>query len=74
MAHRLDDLLSPAPAETAADRLRAALELFDTGVELVRARLRREDPEAPPTEIESRIRAWLRDVPPLRAPGYSARE
>jgi hypothetical protein len=49
MAHSLRDLVQPPPSETAADRLEAALALFDTGLDLVRAGLRREhSPRRPP--------------------------
>jgi hypothetical protein len=38
-----------------------ALSLFPLGLELTRARLRREDPEASPEVIEERLTAWLHE-------------
>lgn len=49
--------------DAAAARLRAALEMFDDGVALMRQNLRRADPEASEEEIERRLRAWLRHRP-----------
>lgn len=46
-----------------ADRLRAALDLHDLGVDLVRRRLQREDPGAAPEILEERVLAWLTDRP-----------
>jgi hypothetical protein len=50
-----------APTEerlTAADRLRTALELADLAEEMVRARLRREHPDASDDEIEALVDSW----------------
>jgi thiamine monophosphate synthase len=47
----------------AAARLRAALEMFDDGVAMMRQNLRRADPDAAEEEIERRLRAWLRHRP-----------
>lgn len=52
-----------ADLEAAARRLRLALDLFVTGEELMRQRLRREHPELSLAEIESRLEAWLRERP-----------
>jgi len=45
---------------TAAARLRAAIEMHDDGVEIMRRNLRRRYPSASPAEIEERLRRWLR--------------
>jgi hypothetical protein len=46
--------------ETATRRLRRAMELYEEGVEITRARLRRQFPDAPPQEISRRLGDWLR--------------
>lgn len=52
-----------AMSDDAAARLRAALEMFDDGVALMRQNLRRAHPDAAEDEIERRLRAWLRHRP-----------
>ena len=47
----------------AATRLRAAIEMFETGVEMMRQTLRRTNPGASEAEIEARLRAWLAERP-----------
>jgi hypothetical protein len=47
----------------AADRLRTALDLFDTGVRMRRAALKRELPHASEAELDERLAAWLRERP-----------
>jgi len=49
--------------EAAAARLRAAIEMSETGVEMMRQTLRRTHPELTELEIEARVRAWLMDRP-----------
>jgi hypothetical protein len=49
--------------EAAAARLRVALELFETGVEMKRQQLRRDHPDLTGDEIEARVAAWLRERP-----------
>jgi hypothetical protein len=49
--------------EAAAARLRVALELFETGVEMKRQKLRRDHPDLTGDEIERRVAAWLRERP-----------
>lgn len=51
------------PIETAADRLRAALEMYEVGEAMLRARLRRERPDASDDEIEAEVLAWLQRRP-----------
>lgn len=50
-------------SEAAAARLRAALAMFEAGVDLKRQTLRRENPGLTESEIEARLRAWLRERP-----------
>lgn len=52
-----------AMSHEAAVRLRAALELFDDGVAMMRLNLRRAHPDASEDEIERRLRQWLRHRP-----------
>jgi hypothetical protein len=58
----------PADSKTSStssisDAFRATLDLFDTGVDLMRQNLRRSHPEAGVEEIERRLRDWLRERP-----------
>jgi hypothetical protein len=46
-----------------ARRLRAALDLYQLGEQMQRARLRREHPDASVNEIESAVREWRRRRP-----------
>jgi hypothetical protein len=52
-----------ADEETAADRLLMTLELFEFGVEMMAANLRRRHPEATPSEIDRYLEAWLAERP-----------
>ncbi len=52
--------LSP---DVVQQRFRETLELFEVGLEMQRAQLRREHPEADDAEIEQLLRAWLRHRP-----------
>lgn len=49
--------------ETAAQRLRIALDLFEFGVDMMRQKLRREAPDATEDEIQTRLVAWLQERP-----------
>jgi hypothetical protein len=49
--------------EKAAARLRMALDLFETGVEMMRQKLRRDHPDLADHEVEARLRSWLRERP-----------
>lgn len=49
--------------DEAAQRLRLALDMFDVGEQMQRARLRREHPDASDEEIDAKVRAWLRRRP-----------
>jgi len=57
------ELMTP---ESAAQRLRLALDLFATGEALMRQRLRRVHPEWTEAHVESEIGTWLRDRPGAR--------
>lgn len=50
-------------SEQAAERLRVALDLADTGFELMRQNLRRRNPGASSEEIERLFVAWIADRP-----------
>jgi len=54
---------APDARDKAAARLRIALELFETGVEMMRQKLRRDHPGLADHEIEARVRAWLQERP-----------
>ena len=41
----------------------ATLDLFETGLRLMRQNLRRDDPEATDAEIDRRLGQWLRQRP-----------
>ena len=45
------------------EKLRLALDLFGSGVELKRQNLRREHPQLAPPEIEQMLREWLSTRP-----------
>ncbi len=55
--------MDPADTLSPVARLRLALDLFESGVALVRQRLRRERPSATEDEIEAAVVAWLRTRP-----------
>ena len=46
-----------------ADAFRTTLDLFDTGLALMRQNLRRSHPGASDEEIDLRLRQWLLDRP-----------
>ncbi|HWW83710.1 MAG TPA: hypothetical protein VNZ26_08925 [Vicinamibacterales bacterium] len=45
--------------QSVADAFRTTLDLFDTGLDLMRQNLRRTHPEASDDEIERLLREWL---------------
>lgn len=49
--------------ETAAERLRLALDMSEFGVRMLRARLRRSRPDAAQAEIEAAVQEWLTNRP-----------
>ena len=46
-----------------AEKLRTALDLAEAGLDVMRARVRRDDPAAAADVIERRLIAWLRERP-----------
>jgi hypothetical protein len=50
-------------SSTAAQAFRATLDLFETGVALMRQNLRRAHPEATEEEIDGLLASWLHDRP-----------
>jgi len=57
----------PAKGKTVSDAFRTTLDLFDTGLDLMRQNLHRSHPEARVEEIERLLRDWLRDRPGAEA-------
>jgi hypothetical protein len=53
-----------ADEETPGQRLEAALEMWEDGVALMRANLRRRMPSATEDELDAALDAWLCDRPP----------
>jgi hypothetical protein len=53
---------APAPSSP-ADAFKATLDLFETGVDLMRQNLRRRHPEADDREIDRLLQEWLVDRP-----------
>jgi hypothetical protein len=62
--------------ETASQRLRTALDLFEAGCEMKRMALRRQYPGLGADELERLLGAWLSDkpVPLAKVPGFRLRE
>lgn len=50
-------------ADDPAQRLLIALELHELGLEMMKQRLRREDPDASEAQLHERLAAWLHDRP-----------
>ena len=50
-------------ASTPEERLRIALDMADTGIEMKRMQVRREHPEWSDDEVAAAMRAWLTDRP-----------
>jgi Rv0078B-related antitoxin len=53
----------PSTPSSVADAFRTTLDLFDTGLDLMRQNLRRTHPEAGDEEIERLLLEWLQDRP-----------
>ena len=49
------------------DALRTTLDLFNTGLDLMRQNLRRDHPQANEDEIDRRLRQWLQARPGAEA-------
>ena len=58
---RFEDALDRLPDEqlTPRDKLLAALEMYEEGVELQRLVLHRRHPELGPQEVEEKLNRWL---------------
>lgn len=52
-----------ATTSSVADAFRTTLDLFDTGLDLMRQNLRRSHPESGDADIERLLRDWLLDRP-----------
>ena len=52
-----------SPPLSVADAFRTTLDLFETGLDLMRQNLRRSHPEAGEEDIERRLHEWLLDRP-----------
>ena len=46
-----------------SEKLRIALELYESGVAMMRETLKRENPEESEAQIEERLRRWIRHRP-----------
>lgn len=57
----------PSSTSPPAEAFRAALDLFDMGLLLMRQNLRRRYPDAAEPEIDSRLQQWLRHRPGAEA-------
>ncbi len=55
--------LSPAPALSPAERLKATIDLAEVGYEMMRENLRRRHPDASDDEIQTMLTAWLHERP-----------
>jgi hypothetical protein len=51
---------------SASERFRATLDLFETGLGVMRQNLRRAHPEATDAEVDRRLRQWLQQRPGAR--------
>ena len=54
----------PAEEEALRENLLLTLDMFESGLSLMRERLRREDPKISEEAIEEKLVAWLADRPP----------
>ena len=53
----------PSTPSSLADALQTTLDLFETGVDLMRQNLRRRHPEASDDDIDRLLQQWLLDRP-----------
>ncbi len=63
MSNALADLMFRPDAEGPADRLRVALDLHEAGMDLLREKMRRDEPTLTESELKERVSAWLLDTP-----------
>jgi uncharacterized protein (DUF2267 family) len=52
---------------SSGEALRTAMDLFETGLEIMRQKLRREHPDASDHELRERLRRWLHHRPGAEA-------
>lgn len=57
-------------ASSPAERLRIALDMFAVGEDMMRARLRRDNPDLDDDQVEEAIGRWLRERPGAEAGDY----
>jgi len=62
----VDAAMNPASPSVSAS-FRATLDLFQTGVDVMRQNLVRRHPDATPTEIDRLVQAWLHERPGAEA-------
>ena len=63
----------PSSPRSIADAFRTTLDLFETGVDLMRQNLRRNHPEASDDQIEMLLLHWLRERPGAESGDCSGR-
>jgi hypothetical protein len=56
-----------------SEKLRIALELYESGVAMMRETLKRENPEESEAQIEERLRRWIRHRPGAEDGDYVGR-
>lgn len=64
MTHRLLSLVQPPREPTLAERFYVALQLHEDGLDVQRARIRRENPHYALEQVEAALWQWVRDRPP----------
>ena len=67
MSERLRDLIRPPRERTLAERFQVALQLAEDGLDVQRARLRREHPDYDEEQVEGALWAWVRSRPSVGA-------
>ena len=67
MTERLRALIQPSREPTLEERFRVALQLADDGLDIQRARLRREHPDLDDAQVEEALWTWVRSRPPVGA-------
>jgi hypothetical protein len=67
------NLAMPTTPSSPADAFRATLDLFETGLDLMRQNLRRKYPAADDEQIDRFLHAWLLDRPGAESGDSSGR-
>ncbi|MEW6279969.1 MAG: hypothetical protein AB1758_15170 [Candidatus Eremiobacterota bacterium] len=62
-ADRLRKFIREAPELSALEKFRQAMEMVDSGHEMMRLNLKREYPDESEEQIEARLVAWIRQRP-----------